>query len=90
MFCVHGGIPPPWLLTSSKRNNSKSQSDHGLITALNRVSNDLPDPESMSPLVWEFLWNDPLPPESSSLPPAAQTRHALKKGRYILLSLQLF
>merc|ERR1712150_134388 len=79
VFCVHGGIPPPWLLTSSKRNNSKSKSDHGLITALDRVSNDLPDPESMSPLVWEFLWNDPLPPESTSLPPAAQTRHALKK-----------
>ena len=66
-------------MTSSKRNNSKTQSD-GLISSLDRVSNDLPDPESMAPLVWEFLWNDPLPPETSSLPPAAQTRRSLKKG----------
>ena len=66
-------------MTSSKRNSSKTQSD-GLISSLDRVSNDLPDPESMAPLVWEFLWNDPLPPETSSLPPAAQTRRSLKKG----------
>jgi len=78
VFCVHGGIPPPWLMTSSKRSSSKTQSD-GLISSLDRVSNDLPDPESMAPLVWEFLWNDPLPPEASSLPPAAQTRRSLKK-----------
>lgn len=79
MFCVHGGIPPPWLLASSKRNNSPKKQSDGLISALDRVSNDLPDPEATAPLVWEFLWNDPLPPESSSLPPAAQTRKSLKK-----------
>ena len=78
MFCVHGGIPPPWLLTSSKR-SSTSQSD-GLISALDRVNNDLPDPEKTAPLVWEFLWNDPLPPDATELPPAAQTRRATNKG----------
>jgi diadenosine tetraphosphatase ApaH/serine/threonine PP2A family protein phosphatase len=78
VFCVHGGIPPPWLMTSSKRNSSKTQSD-GLISSLDRVTNDLPDPEGTAPLVWEFLWNDPLPPDTSSLPPAAQTRRASKK-----------
>ena len=69
-------------MTSSKRNkHSKAQSE-GLISSLDRVSNDIPDPEETAPLVWEFLWNDPLPPESSSLPPAAQTRKSLKKGQF--------
>ena len=69
-------------MTSSKRSkHSKTQSE-GLISSLDRVSNDIPDPEDTAPLVWEFLWNDPLPPESSSLPPAAQTRNSLKKGQF--------
>ena len=84
VFCVHGGIPPPWLMTSSKRNKNSKPKSEGLIASLDGVSNDLPDPEATAPLVWEFLWNDPLPPESSSLPPAAQTRKSVKKGSFVI------
>jgi hypothetical protein len=73
-------------MSSSKRNGSPKKQSDGLISALDRVSNDLPDPESDAPLVWEFLWNDPLPPESSSLPPAAQTRNASRKGLYPIIN----
>ena len=69
-------------MTSSKRNKYSKPQSEGLISSLDRVSHDIPDPEETSPLVWEFLWNDPLPPESSSLPPAAQTRKSLKKGQF--------
>ena len=69
-------------MTSSKTNKHSKPQSEGLISSLDRVSNDIPDPEETAPLVWEFLWNDPLPPESSSLPPAAQTRKSLKKGQF--------
>ena len=71
-------------MTSSKRMKNSNTHSEGLISSLDRVSNDLPDPEETAPLVWEFLWNDPLPPESSSLPPAAQTRKSLKKGSFYI------
>ena len=69
-------------MTSSKTNKHSKPQSEGLISSLDRVSNDIPDPEETAPLVWEFLWNDPLPPEASSLPPAAQTRKSLKKGQF--------
>ncbi len=49
IFCVHGGIPPPWM------------GDGGSIYALDKVKRNIPDPEMDAPLVWEYLWNDPLP-----------------------------
>ncbi len=56
IFCVHGGIPPPWM------------SGGGLISYLDRVSNSIRDPEEEEPLVWEYLWNDPLP-KNADIPP---------------------
>ena len=32
----------------------------GCISHLDRVSNNIQDPEAEEPLVWEYLWNDPL------------------------------
>ena len=71
-------------MTSPKRTQNSKPKSEGLIATLDGVSNDLPDPEATAPLVWEFLWNDPLPPESSSLPPAAQTRKSMKKGSFVI------
>jgi diadenosine tetraphosphatase ApaH/serine/threonine PP2A family protein phosphatase len=51
IFCVHGGIPPPWMASGAG----------GHISYLDKVSNDISDPEDEEPLVWEYLWNDPLP-----------------------------
>ena len=75
-------------MTSSKRNKNSKPKSEGLIASLDGVSNDLPDPEATAPLVWEFLWNDPLPPESSCLPPAAQTRKSVKKGIFVIHTTQ--
>ena len=52
------GIPPPWMPGG------------GHISHLDKVSNDVRNPEEDEPLVWEYLWNDPLPPDyKSTLPP---------------------
>ncbi len=60
IFCVHGGIPPPWM------------PGQGLIKNLDKVSNDIADPEEEEPIVWEYLWNDPLAAENrGKLPPDA-------------------
>ena len=32
-----------------------------MISHLDRISNDIQDAETEEPLVWEYLWNDPLP-----------------------------
>lgn len=53
IFCVHGGIPPPWLGT-------------GFINSLDKVNKDLPNPDSEE-LVWEYMWNDPLPADLTTL-----------------------
>lgn len=50
IFCVHGGIPPPW-------NGS------GKISSILDTPCPLKDPQGTSPLVWELMWNDPLTPE---------------------------
>ena len=47
VFCVHGGIPPPWMPGG------------GFISHLDTLSNDIKNPEDDEPLVWEYLWNDP-------------------------------
>ncbi|XP_059091755.1 uncharacterized protein LOC131887219 [Tigriopus californicus] len=46
IFCVHGGIPPPWM-------------GGGLIASLDKVNKTIKSPEDEEPLVWEYLWNDP-------------------------------
>jgi hypothetical protein len=40
----------------------------GYISHLDRVSNSIRDPEENEPLVWEYLWNDPLQ-HNMALPP---------------------
>lgn len=46
IFCVHGGIPPPWLCPSA--------------AAINSVMMPLPRPDEQSSLAWEIMWNDPI------------------------------
>ena len=36
--------------------------------SLDRVANSIRDPEENEPLVWEYLWNDPLQ-RNMTLPP---------------------
>lgn len=69
IFCVHGGIPPPWL-------------GEGLISSLDKVNKDLPNPAETDPLVWEYLWNDPLPFDMSKIPEDSQEqlKQANKSG----------
>ena len=59
IFCVHGGIPPPWMPGG------------GHISHLDHVGNSIRDPEENEPLVWEYLWNDPLS-RNHVLPPDTQ------------------
>ncbi|XP_064461087.1 uncharacterized protein LOC135371046 isoform X1 [Ornithodoros turicata] len=47
VFCVHGGIPPPWL-------------GGGFLSAINQIPKPLNDPENQSPLAWELMWSDPI------------------------------
>lgn len=63
IFCVHGGITPPWL-------------GNGLISSIDKVQVNLPDPENDDNLglVWEYLWNDPLPQNEKSIPKESLTQ----------------
>ena len=44
---MHGGIPLPVLGV-------------GLISSINDIPADLPDPMEQSPLAWDIMWNDPI------------------------------
>ena len=33
---------------------------------------ELPNPETQEPLVWEYLWNDPLPSDPNAIPASAK------------------
>ena len=37
-----------------------------------QVNKDLPNPNASDPLVWEYLWNDPLPFDVSKIPDDSQ------------------
>merc|ERR1711972_435104 len=52
IFCVHGGIPRPSVLSDD---TSKTIYDE-LNTA---IDTPLPDPENDCPLAWDLLWSDP-------------------------------
>ncbi|XP_028968169.1 uncharacterized protein LOC100908605 [Galendromus occidentalis] len=60
LFCVHGGIPPDWLLEISGQPMG--------IEAINHIPKPLSDPEEQSPLAWELMWSDPV--SKSDEPPA--------------------
>ncbi len=47
IFCVHGGIP-------------SNKSSKGLISEIENIPVDLPDPEKQSSLAWDLMWSDPL------------------------------
>ncbi|XP_077508890.1 uncharacterized protein LOC144120416 isoform X4 [Amblyomma americanum] len=51
VFCVHGGIPPPWL-------------GGGYLSAINQIPKPLSDPENQSSLAWELMWSDPISSEA--------------------------
>ena len=36
------------------------------------MNKDLPDPNASDPLVWEYLWNDPLPVDVTKIPDDSQ------------------
>ncbi|XP_026482460.1 serine/threonine-protein phosphatase PP1-2-like [Ctenocephalides felis] len=46
IFCVHGGIPPPWLCP--------------VIATINDIPIPLTNPDEQSQLAWELMWNDPI------------------------------
>jgi len=56
IFCVHGGIPPPWELKG-----------RSLRAAINDIPCPLQDPETESPIAWEILWSDPLPTDAGPI-----------------------
>lgn len=58
VFCVHGGIPPPWL-------------GGGFLAAINQIPKPLSDPENQSPLAWELMWSDPISSEAVADPQKA-------------------
>ena len=47
IFCVHGGIPHPDLC-------------EGLISSINDIPTNLPNPMESNLLAWEVMWNDPI------------------------------
>ncbi|XP_013791665.2 serine/threonine-protein phosphatase PP1-like [Limulus polyphemus] len=51
VFCVHGGIPPPWF-------------GEGLVEAILDIPTPLQDPELQSQLAWELMWSDPISQET--------------------------
>lgn len=61
LFCVHGGIPPVWLLQRPNAGDvDGSQNLAGSMEAINSIPKPLPDPEVQSPLAWELMWSDPV------------------------------
>ncbi|CAN7985442.1 unnamed protein product [Ixodes hexagonus] len=52
VFCVHGGIPPPWI-------------GGGFLAAINQIPKPLNDPENQSSLAWELMWSDPISSEAA-------------------------
>lgn len=71
LFCVHGGIPPAWLLQRPNADEAdSSQKLAGSMEAINSIPKHLPDPEVQSPLAWELMWSDPMCSKTSELFPA--------------------
>jgi len=66
IFCVHGGIPPPWELKG-----------RSLRSAINDIPCPLRDPETESPIAWEILWSDPLPTDAG---PLQATEEGVREG----------
>lgn len=64
LFCLHGGIPPPFLLPDG-------------IESINSIKRPLRQVDKESALAWELLWNDPQQGESQSL---ASTEMGDKRG----------
>jgi hypothetical protein len=42
---------------------------------------DLPNPEIQEPLVWEYLWNDPIPAEPYDLPESSKVELDSEESR---------
>lgn len=60
LFCVHGGIPPAWLLQGQEVEHGNLNNLAGSMEAINTIPKPLPDPEIQSPLAWELMWSDPI------------------------------
>ncbi|CAG0896443.1 unnamed protein product [Cyprideis torosa] len=60
IFCVHGGIPPPYM-------------GGGMVNAILDIPCPLKEPEKEAPLAWEIMWNDPVSLETIWPPEAANT-----------------
>lgn len=59
LFCVHGGIPPAWLLQGNEQGGDVNKLV-GSMEAINNIPKPLPNPEFQSPLAWELMWSDPI------------------------------
>ncbi len=44
------------------------------MTFFSQVASNLPDPESQEPLVWEYLWNDPIPGDPMNIPESVKLK----------------
>ncbi len=38
------------------------------------MATNLPDPEKQEPLVWEYLWNDPIPGDPMNIPESVKLK----------------
>lgn len=46
IFCIHGGIPPPWIASA--------------LNEIANIPCPMPLPEEQSQLAWNLMWNDPV------------------------------
>ena len=67
IFCVHGGIPAPEVISRSLAGSNKLGRNGGiaaLSAEINKIPRDLPNPDPAdggNELAWDLLWNDPAP-----------------------------
>jgi len=70
IFCVHGGIPSPDVLSGHVAAGGKKNSGISALSAeINKIPRDLPNPdpaEGGNKLAWDLMWNDPAPSSGDS------------------------
>lgn len=65
IFCVHGGIPRPSLLSEDPNTNIADEIN-------DKVETPVSDPENRCPLAWDLMWSDPMRDQDVVLLPAGE------------------